>query len=90
MPTSSHPHPQPLRFQCLVTLPPFNLIHHVVRRCHYVPRYHRSPIHRLEQSTHDPLPLFPSRIPHPVPRTPPFAHPAPRPHPATSAHPHPL
>jgi hypothetical protein len=40
-----------LNFQCLVTLPPSNPIYHVVRRWHYIPRYHRSPIHRPEQST---------------------------------------
>jgi ribonuclease HI len=31
----------------LVTLPPSNPIHHVVRRCRYVPRFHRSAIHHL-------------------------------------------
>ncbi|KAF7354484.1 putative RNA-directed DNA polymerase from transposon X-element [Mycena venus] len=31
----------------LVTLPPSNLIYHIVRRCRHIPRFHRSSIHHL-------------------------------------------
>jgi hypothetical protein len=32
---------------CLASLPPANPVRQIVHRCHYVPRFHRSPIHHL-------------------------------------------